>query len=200
MKQLFLLFLLLMLIFSCKREEPITEHIYHYLDAKYLAISPYFNNPEIDTLQFVSNTGDTQVFIKTHIDTTWYIVNSSQAEGPTYLSHYEQRRANFKCIKGDGYLQVLLVTSIDYPNVSNSMVISYCDYQFCYRFSWWDRRFENTLTQINFQFFRWLNRTYYLGFNVPQYENINPNLYHSEKEGIFLIQDSVKNINYTLNN
>jgi DNA repair exonuclease SbcCD ATPase subunit len=45
------------------------------LDAKYLAISPYFNNPEIDTLEFISNLGDTQVFVKTHIA----LLNSSRS-------------------------------------------------------------------------------------------------------------------------
>jgi hypothetical protein len=200
MKQLFFLFLLVMLILSCKREEPITEHIYHYLDAKYLAISPYFKNPEIDTLEFISNLGDTQIFVKTHIDTTWYDVNSSKADGPTYLSHYEQRRANFKCIKGDGYLQVILATLFEYPKASNSFLIIFGKTRFCYRFSWWNRRFENTLTHINFLTYNWLNRTYEIGFKIPQYENTNPYLFHSEKEGIFLIQDSIKNLNYTLNN
>lgn len=199
MKQLFFLFLLVMFILSCKREEPITEHIYHYLDAKYLAISPYFNNPEIDTLEFISNLGDTQVFVKTHIDTTWYDVNSSKADGPTYLSHYEQRRANFKCIKGDGYLKVLLAAG--YPKKIETLLIFWGDELFDYSFTWWNSRNDPDLNHINFKSIIWKDKTYLNGFiATPIWNNTYPVLFHSEKEGIFLIQDSIKNINYTLNN
>jgi hypothetical protein len=198
MKQLLFLFLLVMLIFSCKREEPITEHIYHYLDAKYLAISPYFNNPEIDTLEFISNLGDTQVFVKTHIDTTWYDVNSSKADGPTYLSHYEQRRANFKCIKGDGYLRVLLAAG--YPKNLNIFVVSWGNSDCFYALYFWTRKEDPDYAHTNFKEFLWQNKVYKDGFKLIDIYDDVPLIYHSDKEGIFLIQDSIKNINYTLNN
>ena len=199
MKKLIFLFLIQVFIISCKREEPITEHTYHYLDAKYLAISPYFNNPEIDTLEFVSNTGDTQIFVKTHVDTTWYVANSSLAEGPTILTHYEQRRANFKCIKGDGYLQVLLATG--YPRKIETLLIFFGSELFDYSFTWWNNRNDPDLNHINFKSIKWQDKTYLNGFiSTPIWNNTNPVLFHSEKEGIFLIQDSISNIHYTLNN
>jgi hypothetical protein len=199
MKQLLFLFLLVMLIFSCKKEEPETINYYEYLDPKYLAISPYFNNPEIDTLEFTSNTGDTQIFVKTHIDTTWYVANSSLAEGPTILTNYEQRRANFKCIKGDGYLQVLLATG--YPRKIETLMIFWGDELFDYSFTWWNSRNDPDLNHINFKSIIWKDKTYLNGFiATPIWNNTNPVLFHSDKEGIFLIQDSIKNVIYTLNN
>lgn len=199
MKHLLCIFLFMMIILSCKREEPKTINYYEYLDPKYLAISPYFNNPEIDTLEFLSNTGDTQIFVKTHIDTTWYVANSSQAEGSTILTHYEQRRANFKCIKGDGYLQVLLATG--YPGDTETLLIFFGKEIYDYWFIWWDKRGDSKLNHINFKTFTWNGKTYLNGFiSTPVLTNGNPYLYHSENEGIFLIQDSIKNINYTLKN
>ncbi len=197
MKKLIFLFLMQAFIISCKREEPITEHTYHYLDASYLAISPYFNNPEIDTLEFVSNTGDTQIFVKTHVDTTWYVVDGSKAEGPTYLSHYEQRRANFKCIKGDGYLQVLLAEG--YPRQLQCMLIDWKQDQYIYYFS---KIFDTINNYTYFPKMTWNGYDYlnvnrmrtYLDFSTQR------KLYHAKKEGIFLIQDSISNIHYTLNN
>ena len=196
MKQLFFLFLLVMFILSCKREEPITEHIYHYLDAKYLAISPYFNNPEIDTLEFNSNLGDTQIFVKTNIDTTWYDVNSSKADGPTYLSHYEQRRANFKCIKGDGYLQVLLAEG--YPSQQKCILIDWKQDQYIYYFS---KIFDTINSNTYFPIMTWNGYDYFNVNRMRTYLDFSTQrkLYHSKKEGIFLITDSVNGLNYSLN-
>jgi hypothetical protein len=198
MKQLLFLFLLVMLIFSCKKEEPETINYYEYLDPKYLAISPYFNNPEIDTLEFISNTGDTQIFVKTHIDTTWYVANSSLAEGPTILTNYEQRRANFKCIKGDGYLQVLLAAG--YPKRLNILVVSWAKSNCFYSFYYWRDRENPVFAHTNFKEYLWQNTIYKDGFKLIDIYDEVPLIYHSEKEGIFLIKDSIENINYTLKN
>ena len=202
MKKLLFLFLVQVFIISCKREEPITEHTYHYLDAKYLAISPYFNNPEIDTLEFVSNTGDTQVFVKTHVDTNWYIVKIYPTERPDQIHYHEQRRANFKCIKGKGNLHVILAEQAEgnWWETWKMMIIYWGKFEFRYDFRYWSDRENPFLTHTNFKEHSWQNKIYKNGFKLEEIYYELPILYHSEKEGIFLIQDSISNIHYTLNN
>jgi hypothetical protein len=76
MKQKLILFYIVCSFFACKPEERLPDiHNYYYLTAEQLGKTPYFNNPDFDTLTFVSNLQDTLVFAKTKVDSSSTKIN-----------------------------------------------------------------------------------------------------------------------------
>jgi hypothetical protein len=104
MKQKFILFYIACSFFACKPEERLPDiHNYYYLTAEQLGKTPYFNNPDFDTLTFVSNLQDTLVFAKTKVDSSFY--NTYFLDAGSSVSTYEyhqQIKINYQTLKGTG--------------------------------------------------------------------------------------------------
>jgi hypothetical protein len=100
-----LIFLAFILVASCKRNSEQLPDIYEYeyLTAEQLAKTPYFNNPDFDTLTYISNKQDTLVFAKTTIDSSWYQgVYTNLGNDVTTYTNFQQIKINYQTLKGNG--------------------------------------------------------------------------------------------------
>ncbi|MBP7512754.1 MAG: hypothetical protein KA981_12535 [Bacteroidia bacterium] len=104
MKQKFIIFYIACSFFACKPEERLpNEYNYYYLTAEQLGKTPYFNNPDFDTLTFVSNLQDTLVFAKTTTDSSFYLIESGDAgTGVLTFNYHQQIKINYQTLKGNG--------------------------------------------------------------------------------------------------
>jgi hypothetical protein len=104
MKQKFILFYIACSFFACKPEERLPDiHNYYYLTAEQLGKTPYFNNPDFDTLTFVSNLQDTLVFAKTKVDSSFYKTYFLDAGSSVSTYEYHQQiKINYQTLKGNG--------------------------------------------------------------------------------------------------
>jgi hypothetical protein len=104
MKQKFIIFYIACSFFACKPEERLpNEYNYYYLTAEQLGKTPYFNNPDFDTLTFVSNLRDTLVFAKTKVDSSFYSTqHSDYGTGVTTYNYHQQIKINYLTLKGTG--------------------------------------------------------------------------------------------------
>jgi hypothetical protein len=87
-----------------------------------------------------------------------------------------------------------------YPRRLNIFVVSWGNSDCYYSLYYWDDRENTAFAHTNFKEYLWNNKIYKDGFKLIDIYDDVPLIFHSEKEGIFLIQDSIKNLNYTLNN
>ncbi len=110
MKQKFIIFYIACSFFACKPEERLPDiHNYYYLTAEQLGKTPYFNNPDFDTLTFVSNLQDTLVFAKTTTDSSFYLIESGDAgTGVRTFNYHQQIKINYQTLKGNGSFGVEL--------------------------------------------------------------------------------------------
>jgi len=103
---------LFMMLFtqSCIKEEyDKVEHKtnYYYLTATQLNQTPYFTNPNFDTISFASDKGDTLTFVKTKTDTTWYCENGSGNPNTGYDKDcYQTIHNTYATVKGNGSFDV----------------------------------------------------------------------------------------------
>jgi hypothetical protein len=104
MKQKLILLYFVCSFFACKPEERLPDiYNYYYLTAEQLGKTPYFNNPDFDTLTFVSNLQDTLVFAKTTTDSSFYLIESGDAgTGVRTFNYHQQIKINYQTLKGNG--------------------------------------------------------------------------------------------------
>ncbi len=81
---------------------------YHYLRADQLSKTPYFNNPNFDTISFASDKGDTVTFALKKIDTTYHIedANFNPNRICNYWNYYQNITATYHTIKGSASFKV----------------------------------------------------------------------------------------------
>jgi hypothetical protein len=100
----------ILLLFGACKPEPIESNptiTYHRLKTEQLNKTPYFTNPDFDTLTYLSNKGDTLIFAKLKTDTTWYYIRTQGAPGVTLNEDYYQTLRNtYQTIKGNGKFEV----------------------------------------------------------------------------------------------
>jgi hypothetical protein len=131
MKLIFLLTLFVILFQSCSKEPvstngtPITK--YEYLTAGALNQTPYFTNPDFDTISFASDKGDTLSFVKTKTDTSWYCENQSLASN--YKICYQTIHNTYSTIKGIGSFDIkhILKNGNELSFSSNTVAINFND-------------------------------------------------------------------------
>ncbi len=119
---LYLLFCIafcLLALSSCevKDNTPCTpRHKYHPLTAEEKSKTPYFTNPDFDTIRFASNTGDTLVFALQSIDSSWYIEDDNRnPEGCPNLQYYENRSIRYKSLMTIDFITISQsIKSFDY--------------------------------------------------------------------------------------
>ncbi|MFN4083638.1 MAG: hypothetical protein ACK4K9_08410 [Bacteroidia bacterium] len=110
MKTLIYIIAILLLFAACSKPEPIESNptiTYHRLKTEQLNKTPYFTNPDFDTLTYLSNKGDTLIFAKLKTDTTWYYIRTQGAPGVTLNEDYYQTLRNtYQTLKGNGKFEV----------------------------------------------------------------------------------------------
>ena len=114
-----------------KEEYDKVEHKtnYYYLTTAQLNQTPYFANPNFDTINFASDKGDTLTFVKTKTDTSWYCENGWGNPNTGYDKDcYQTIHNTYATVKGNGSFEV------EHGNVNSNL--------FFYR----------TTDMINFQF------------------------------------------------
>jgi hypothetical protein len=80
---------------------------YYYLTTAQLNQTPYFTNPDFDTISFASDKGDTLTFVKTKTDTSWYKENGLGSPDCGYDQNFFQTIHNtYATIKGNGIFDV----------------------------------------------------------------------------------------------
>ena len=101
---------IILLTQSCMKEEYDKVELktnYYYLTAAQLNQTPYFTNPDFDTISFTSDKGDTLTFVKTKTDTSWYCENGS---GNPNTGHdkdcYQTIHNTYITTKGNGSFDV----------------------------------------------------------------------------------------------
>jgi hypothetical protein len=103
-------FFMMLFIQSCLKEEyEKVEHKpnYYYLTTAQLNQTPYFTNPNFDTISFASDKGDTLTFVKTKTDTNWYCENGSGNPNTGYDEDcYQTIHNTYATIKGNGSFDV----------------------------------------------------------------------------------------------
>jgi hypothetical protein len=111
-KLLPLLFMCFMLIQSCVRpydpDCPKFSTKYTTLTPEAIKQTPYFTNPDFDTISYASDKGDTVTFVKTKTDTSWYCENeypSGPDCGPQ-TKCYQILHSTYATIKGSGSFDV----------------------------------------------------------------------------------------------
>jgi hypothetical protein len=101
---------MMLFIQSCMKEEyDKVEHKtnYYYLTAAQLNQTPYFTNPNFDTISFASDKGDTLTFVKTKTDTTWYCEQGSGNPNTGYDKDcYQTIHNTYSTVKGNGSFDV----------------------------------------------------------------------------------------------
>ncbi|MFN4083640.1 MAG: hypothetical protein ACK4K9_08420 [Bacteroidia bacterium] len=195
MKTLIYIIAILLLFAACSKPEPIESNptiTYHRLKTEQLNKTPYFTNPDFDTLTYLSNKGDTLIFAKLKTDTTWYYIRTQGAPGVTLNEDYYQTLRNtYQTIKGNGKFEVRhelknIVTGVFYLQFMNS------NYQIV------DENIGATFSQSYIQF---------LTINGKEYRDVNAlsqgnkiTCYLNSIYGVFYAIDSTNNINWLLNN
>ena len=100
----------LLLFSSCEIKDNTpcaAQYTYHHLTAEEKSKTPYFNNPNFDTISFASSTGDTLTFALQRIDSSWYIEDMNRNPNPDGCPdwhYYETIAAKYVAIKGSGRL------------------------------------------------------------------------------------------------
>jgi hypothetical protein len=95
------------LFFGCKRESTPcgkTKNTSINISTSSLNQTPYFTNPAFDTISFASDKGDTLIFVKTQIDSSWYVETeqgSPDCPNPA-VNFYLTLNCNYTCILGNG--------------------------------------------------------------------------------------------------
>jgi hypothetical protein len=101
-------YLFILILYSCSRpsDEPLYggTDVYYRLTEEQLKQTPYFTNPDFDTVTFISNNNDTLIFKKNYTDTSWYSVRPYF--NANYYELYQNITNHYQTIKGDGTLQV----------------------------------------------------------------------------------------------
>jgi len=119
MKNFFVLLFLLPMVIACKKEYGSGKdtHTYYDLTAEQLAKTPYFNNPAFDTLQFVSNKGDTLTFAKLATVSSYYkTANSNCPDCPTNYYYFQELKNTYQTIQGEGKFEVTQKRKSSYSN------------------------------------------------------------------------------------
>ncbi len=105
--QVLIISILLVFVASCikdKSSNPCGAQTYSYqtLDSTSKSKVPYLNT-QFDTISYASNKGDTLVFVRQAKDSVWYCKDyySNKDCSPNY-NCYETYGAKYSCIKGNG--------------------------------------------------------------------------------------------------
>lgn len=109
MKQHLIFIFILFFIVACKRDNSSGElpDIYNYLTKDQIAKTPYFTNPDFDTLTFISNKGDTLIFAKQKTISSFYRTEITGCNGcASQYSNYQQLLNTYQTIKGNGKFEV----------------------------------------------------------------------------------------------
>lgn len=142
MKKLTLPFLSCLLCFcsmfsSCevKDNTPCTaRHTYHPLTDEEKSKTPYFNNPDFDTLRFLSNAGDTLTFALQSTDSSWYIEDANRNPNPDGCpdwQYYETKTIKYKELKSSNlFIGILAKRNQIYPHSSLTILMN--GYSFLY--------------------------------------------------------------------
>jgi hypothetical protein len=198
MKLIFLLTLFVILFQSCSKEpdlpsgNPITK--YEYLSAGALNQTPYFTNPDFDTISFASDKGDTLTFVKTKTDSSWYCKNQSLVTD--YKICYQTIHNTYNTIKGFGLFDVRHSKEIETDILQNQIEFIFNELFF----SLTDYRIGTKTGTIFYDSLIVNNKTY---FDVTCYYHNFSNsnigkLYLNKKYGCFKIEDVSNKIIYTL--
>ncbi len=133
----------ILLLFGACKPEPIESNptiTYHRLKTEQLNKTPYFTNPDFDTLTYLSNKGDTLIFAKLKTDTTWYYIRTQGAPGVTLNEDYYQTLRNtYQTIKGNGKFEVRHVLNDDISSIPyisivfNQFNIEFHEYTLAFR-------------------------------------------------------------------
>jgi hypothetical protein len=200
MKQKFILFYIACSFFACKPEERLpNEYNYYYLTADQLGKTPYFNNPDFDTLTFVSNLQDTLVFAKTTTDSSFYLVLSGDVgTGVDTYDYHQQIKINYQTLKGNGSFGVEHVL-FDPNGYGGDFIYFYfnglrfkCLHLHVGRITFYT--FKDSI-EINNRVFNDLIVLY----STPN-DNTTNEGYVNQKLGLFYVIDKAKNQNFLLLN
>ncbi len=101
-------YLFILILYSCSRpsDEPLYggTDVYYRLTEEQLKQTPYFTNPDFDTVTFISNNNDTLIFKKNYTDTSWYSVRPYF--NANYYELYQNITNHYQTIKGTGNFSV----------------------------------------------------------------------------------------------
>ena len=109
MKQHLIFIFILFFLVACKRDNSSGDlpDIYNYLTKDQIAKTPYFTNPDFDTLTFISNKGDTLIFAKQKTISSFYRTEITGCNGcASQYSNYQQLLNTYQTIKGNGKFEV----------------------------------------------------------------------------------------------
>lgn len=108
MKQHLIFIFTLFFLIACRKNNSSGElpDIYNYLTKEQLELTPYFTNPEFDTLVFLSDKGDTLSFAKTKVDTSYYTYNGAWGHENTQWVHNQKLTIRYRTIKGECILKI----------------------------------------------------------------------------------------------
>ena len=116
--KLFGVLFIMLFIQSCMKEEyDKVEHKtnYYYLTTAQLNQTPYFTNPNFDTISFASDKGDTLTFVKTKTDTTWYCEKGWGNPNTGYDKDcYQTIHNTYATVKGNGSFDVKHIKENNY--------------------------------------------------------------------------------------
>ncbi len=127
----------LLLFSSCEIKDNTpcaAQYTYHHLTAEEKSKTPYFNNPNFDTISFASSTGDTLTFALQRIDSSWYIEDMNRNPNPDGCPdwhYYETRTVRYKELTTNAlFIAILSKKNQTYPHTSITILLS--GYSFLY--------------------------------------------------------------------
>jgi hypothetical protein len=187
---------IILLTQSCSKDNndslPV-ENTYYYLTAAQLNQTPYFTNPDFDTISFASDKGDTLTFVKTKTDTSWYKENGLGSPDCGYdQNFYQTLHNNYATIKGIGSFDVKhwkqnIGSDINFIDFEINNVLFHI-----YESTIIDTKASNYIAQLT------LNNKIYTDCHYFTLNNLKIHL--NKNFGIFFIEDLSSNIKYQLIN
>ncbi len=191
----------LLLFSSCEIKDNTpcaAQYTYHHLTAEEKSKTPYFNNPNFDTISFASSTGDTLTFALQRIDSSWYIEDMNRNPNPDGCPdwhYYETMTVNYISLNSSDKILTVLSKKGDIRQQPH-LKFMYNGYTFRYNISTIG---DNTYIR-------------YVGdlivgnvkHNGVYYEHSNGDLtkpirgYVNESSGVILIDDAITSKSYSL--
>lgn len=144
MKQHLIFIFILFFLVACKKDNSSGElpDIYNYLTKDQIARTPYFTNPDFDTLTFISNKGDTLIFAKQKTNSSFYRTEITGCNGcVSQYANYQQLLNTYQTIKGNGKFEVKH-SKLTYGGYYDNILITFNQDVFHINDNWLDKSFK----------------------------------------------------------